>query len=108
MNTQASCGTCHSLSEDQLQKRIDVIHDSHRQLRNVAFDALIQDTKKARDKGASDAALTQARDFQRKAQFLFDFVEAENSTGFHAPQESARVLGLSIDYSRKGQKAVPQ
>ena len=77
----------------------------------VAFDALIdliQDIKKARDKDASDAALTEARDYQRKAQFLFDFVEAENSTGFHAPQESARVPGLSIDYSRKGQKAVPR
>lgn len=111
LNVQAACGTCHSLPEDQLRKRIDVIQDTHWQLRNVAFDALIdliQDIKKAREQGASDAALSQARDFQRKAQFLFDFVEAENSTGFHAPQESARILGLSIDYSRKGQKAIPR
>jgi nitrite reductase (cytochrome c-552) len=43
---------------------------------------------------------------QRRAQFLFDFVEAENSTGFHAPQESARVLFESIDASRQGQLAL--
>jgi nitrite reductase (cytochrome c-552) len=33
-------------------------------------------------------------------------VEAENSTGFHAPQEAARILGESIDFSRQGQIAV--
>ena len=46
------------------------------------------------------------RDLQRKAQFYLDFVEAENSTGFHAPQEAARILGESIDFSRKGQIAL--
>jgi len=50
--------------------------------------------------------LAVSRDFQRKAQFLLDFVEAENSTGFHAPQEAARVLQLSLDYARKGQMAL--
>ena len=44
-----------------------------------------------------------AKKFQRKAQFYLDFVEAENSTGFHAPQEALRVLGESINYSRQGQ-----
>ncbi|MCZ6769206.1 MAG: ammonia-forming cytochrome c nitrite reductase subunit c552, partial [Acidobacteria bacterium] len=43
------------------------------------------------------------RDFQRKAQFFLDFVEAENSMGFHAPQEAVRILGESINYSRQGQ-----
>lgn len=30
-------------------------------------------------------------------------VEAENSTGFHADQEAARILAESIDASRQGQ-----
>jgi len=34
--------------------------------------------------GATDDQLAAARGLQRKAQFLLDFVEAENSTGFHA------------------------
>ena len=41
-----------------------------------------------------------------KAQFYLDFVEAENSTGFHAPQEAARILGESVDFSRRGQIAL--
>jgi nitrite reductase (cytochrome c-552) len=32
-----------------------------------------------------------------------DFVNAENSMGFHAPRESARVLAEAIDYARQGQ-----
>ena len=32
-----------------------------------------------------------------------DFVAAENSMGFHAPQELARILGESIDFARQGQ-----
>jgi nitrite reductase (cytochrome c-552) len=35
-----------------------------------------------------------------------DFIESENSTGFHAPQEAARILGESINFSRKGQVAL--
>jgi nitrite reductase (cytochrome c-552) len=35
-----------------------------------------------------------------------DFVEVENSTGFHAPQEAARILGESINFARKGQIAI--
>ena len=35
-----------------------------------------------------------------------DFVKAENSTGFHAPQEAARILGESLNYSRQGQIAL--
>ena len=40
---------------------------------------------------------------QRKAQWRLDFVAAENSMGFHAPQETARVLAEAIDYARQGQ-----
>src|ERR671932_614266 len=45
----------------------------------------------------------QARDYQRRAQFYLDFVEAENSAGFHADQESVRILGESVNFSRLGQ-----
>ena len=36
------------------------------------------------------------------AQWRVDFINAENSMGFHAPQEAARILAESIDYSRQG------
>jgi nitrite reductase (cytochrome c-552) len=78
-------------------------------MRNVAMDALmdlIKDLKAAKSAGKTDKELAAAQDFQRKAQFYLDFVEAENSTGFHAPQEATRILGESVDFSRKGQIAL--
>jgi nitrite reductase (cytochrome c-552) len=56
--------------------------------------------------GVSEERMAEARRHQRSAQFLLDFIEAENSTGFHAGQEAARILTQSIDYSRKGQLAL--
>ena len=71
----------------------------------------INDLKEFKDmdaKAPANTQLAQARGLQKEAQFLFDFVEAENSSGFHAPQESARVLGLSIEKVRQGQKLVSE
>jgi nitrite reductase (cytochrome c-552) len=39
----------------------------------------------------------------RRAQWWLDFIAAENSMGFHASQEAARVLGEAIDYARQGE-----
>ncbi len=50
-----------------------------------------------------DAALKELGDLQRAAQWRLDFVAAENSMGFHAPQETARILAESIDLSRQAQ-----
>ncbi|MGH9835669.1 MAG: ammonia-forming cytochrome c nitrite reductase subunit c552 [Blastocatellia bacterium] len=104
-----SCQTCHKWPEEELKARVETIQTRHFHLRNVAMDALvdlINDLKSAKTSGASDSELTPARSFQRKAQFYLDFVEAENSTGFHAPQEAARILGESINFSRQGQNAL--
>jgi nitrite reductase (cytochrome c-552) len=68
-----------------------------------ALLALIDDTKSAKEAGAADEALTEARRLQRRGQFYVDFVESENSNGFHAPGEAARILGEAIDAFRRGQ-----
>jgi nitrite reductase (cytochrome c-552) len=49
-----------------------------------------------------------AQALQRKAQWRLDFVAAENSMGFHAPAEAARILAESIDYSRQAQLALQE
>ncbi len=101
-----ACQSCHRWPEQELKARVEAIQDRHVALRNHAFDALVQligDLEAANDAGRSDADLATARYLQRRAQFLFDFVEAENSVGFHAPQEAARIFGDSIDLSRQGQ-----
>jgi nitrite reductase (cytochrome c-552) len=104
-----SCQTCHKWPEEELKARVETIQERHFNLRNIAMDALmdlINDLKSGKAEGRSDAELSAARNFQRKAQFYLDFVEAENSTGFHAPQEAARILGESINFSRQGQNAL--
>jgi nitrite reductase (cytochrome c-552) len=104
-----SCQTCHKWPEDELKARVETIQERHFALRNIAMDALmdlINDLKSGKASGRNDAELSAARNFQRKAQFYLDFVEAENSTGFHAPQEAARILGESINFSRQGQNTL--
>ena len=109
LNLNRACQTCHKWPENELKARVEIIQERTFQLRNLALDALIDlihELKLARAAGRSDVELAAARDFQRKAQFFLDFIEAENSTGFHAPQEAARILAQSIDFSRKGQMAL--
>jgi nitrite reductase (cytochrome c-552) len=120
LNINRACQTCHKWSEDELRARVETIQTRTHNLRNVAMDALvdlINDIKAARvsrtntagsagTTGSTDAALTTAQDFQRRAQFYLDFIESENSNGFHASQEAARILGESINFSRRGQIAL--
>lgn len=110
LNISKSCQTCHHFPEDELKERISTIQDRHIELRNVAMGALkdfLDELTKYKNSSNVDAKkLKLAQEFQRKSQFLFDFIEAENSAGFHAPQEAARILGLSIDYARKGQNSL--
>jgi len=109
LNINRSCQTCHKWPEAELQARVELIQERTFRLRNLAMDALVEligDLKAAQAGGATDAQLATTRDFQRKAQFYLDFVEAENSNGFHAPQEAARILAESINFSRQGQVAV--
>jgi nitrite reductase (cytochrome c-552) len=109
LNVNNSCGTCHKRGDEDLVARAENIQRRHQKLTKVALDALvdlIDDIKAAKDAGATDEQLEEARQYQRKASFYVDYVEAENSSGFHADQEAARILGESINYSRLGQKAL--
>jgi nitrite reductase (cytochrome c-552) len=109
LNINNSCQTCHKWSETELLARAEAIQTRTVELRNRAMDALVElvaDLKAAQAGGAGVAVLDKARGFQRRGQFYLDFVESENSNGFHAPQESARILGEAIDQFRRGQVAL--
>ncbi|MAE97302.1 MAG: hypothetical protein CL910_21835 [Deltaproteobacteria bacterium] len=109
LNINNACQTCHKVPEDELKDRAETIQARTSHLRDLALDALvdlIEEIKGARENGATDDQLAAVLDFQRKASFYVDFVEAENSAGFHADQESARILAESINFSRQGQVAL--
>jgi len=104
-----SCQICHPYPEQEILARAAAIQDRTKKLLAAAEHAtvdLIEALKQAMQGGASDAELKGARKLQRQAQFRADFIAAENSMGFHAPQEAARILAESIDYSRRGQLAL--
>ena len=106
LSINRACQTCHKWPESELLARAEAIQERTQNMRNLAMDALVEligDLKTARTANAPAPQITAAQDFQRKAQFYLDFVEAENSSGFHAPEEALRILGESINFARKGQ-----
>jgi nitrite reductase (cytochrome c-552) len=110
LNINRACQTCHHWPEEELRQRVHEIQDRTFSLRSQAMDvlmALLDDIKAAQVRGGRSATQIQnAQLMQRRGQFLLDFVEAENSMGFHAGGEAARILAKSIDYLRQGQIAV--
>ena len=109
LNVSHSCQTCHRFSEEELLGRALAIQDRTHDLMSRAQDALndlILALAAAQKSGATAEQLEAARALQRRSQFRVDFVNAENSMGFHAPQETARTLAEAIDYARQGQLAL--
>ncbi len=106
LNVNRACQTCHRFSEDELLARVDGIQERNHQLLQRAGAALMSQLDAiaaAKVAGATTQDLTASLELQRKAQWRLDYIAAENSMGFHAPQEAARILGEAIDYARQGQ-----
>ena len=106
LNVARSCQTCHRYPEEEIKARTEAIQSRNKALMDRAEDALVDllDAFKAAKQGnVPPEVLKEAQALQRKAQWRVDFINAENSMGFHAPQESARVLAEAIDYARQGQ-----
>lgn len=111
LNVANSCQTCHRMPEEEITARVAIIQERNHALllrAEEATVALIRAIAEARNNGASEEALRPARELQRRAQWRVDFINAENSMGFHAPQEAARILGEAIDDARQGQLALLQ
>jgi nitrite reductase (cytochrome c-552) len=109
LNVANACQVCHHFPEDEIKQRVDIIQDRNHKLMLRAEDAivaLITAIKDAGKAGATDEQLKPARELHRKAQWRVDYINAENSMGFHAPQEAARILGEAIDYARQGELEV--
>jgi nitrite reductase (cytochrome c-552) len=106
MHIDTSCLTCHRESEAEMRQRVLTIQDttfSQMTRAETALLAAMDGIKAAMAAGVPDEKLAEARDLHRKAQMRWDFISAENSMGFHSPQEAARVLGDSIDLARQAQ-----
>ena len=106
LNINRACQTCHHIPEAEILARVDSIQQKNYDLLQrggVALMDLLDAVQAAMEAGATAEQLKPALEFQRKAQWRLDYIAAENSMGFHAPQEAARILGEAVDYARQGQ-----
>jgi len=107
LNVSNACMQCHHFSEKEMTERVEVIQNRTRSLlerSEKAVLALLDAIKAAKAAGVSEEDLQPALVLHRKSQWRLDFVSAENSMGFHAPQETARILAEAIDYARQGEQ----
>ena len=107
-NINNPCQTRHKIPEADLVERIRTIQVRTREmihLAEVAISDAIDAIVASRDAGASVADLEEARRRHRVAQLRWDFIDAENSMGFHSPQEAARILAHAVDLARQAQMA---
>lgn len=101
-----SCQNCHHVDEADLQARVAGIQQKTKELSERAAQAMtdmLDAILEAQASGASEESLQPVFALQRKSMWRLDYISSENSHGFHADQEAARILGESIDYSRQAQ-----
>ncbi len=94
-----SCQVCHRESEETLRQNVYNNQDRVRQLLAIAEETLVKahiEAKTAWEAGATEEQMAHILTFIRRGQWRWDYVAASHGAGFHAPLESATVLGTSI------------
>jgi nitrite reductase (cytochrome c-552) len=108
VNLNGACQTCHNISEEDLRARVETIQNTTASLLRTTEEALLEAIDAivaAREAGATEEDLATAYELHRSSQMRWDFISSENSTGFHSPQESARVLADAIDLAHRARFA---
>lgn len=101
-----ACGACHT-DVGYVVERVGKIQDQVNKTMLAAEDAIIAAidaiAKAAADPKVTPEMLAEARDLHRNAQLRWDFIAAENSMGFHNPEEALRILAEATDLARQAQ-----
>ena len=99
-NIANTCSVCHRWSEQDAKKKIEEIQDKVKEVQDRGMATLVRahfDIAACMEAGATDEELTAVREELRYAQMHWDFVASSNGMGFHAPQESQRILATALD-----------
>lgn len=106
LNAANSCGTCHTDVEyviarvKEIQEQVHTTLIATEDALTAAIDAI---STAAVDPKVNADALAEARSLHRSAQMRWDFIAAENSMGFHNPEEALRILASATDLARQAQ-----
>ena len=96
----STCSVCHRWSEADTKKQVDTIQDKVKEVRDRGMTVLVKahfDIAACMEAGAAEEELADVRNELRYAQMHWDFVASSNGMGFHAPQESQRILATALD-----------
>jgi nitrite reductase (cytochrome c-552) len=110
-STQAACGQCHTDTEyvvRRVNKIQEQVYNTKIATENALIDAISALKAATANTNSDQALLDQARGLHRKAQFMWDFVSAENSMGFHNPEYILKMLAESTDLARQAQMLAAQ
>jgi nitrite reductase (cytochrome c-552) len=111
LNPEAACGQCHTDTEYVI-RRVNTIQEQVATTKISTEDAIIDAInaiKSAVAAGNADPALLdEARKLHREAQFMWDIVSAENSTGFHNPEYALKILADATNLARQAQMLAAQ
>jgi len=111
LNPEQACGQCHTDTE-YVVRRVNLIQEqvalTKQNTEDSIVDAITATKLAAANPSADQELLNQARNLHRKAQFMWDFVSAENSTGFHNPEYALKILADSTNLARQAQMLAAQ
>jgi formate-dependent nitrite reductase cytochrome c552 subunit len=103
-----TCVRCHSYwSQEEAEYQVDAIQNYIRgKMRKAEFwlGQLIETYTRAKDLGVKDQTLREVWPFHDKAHLLWEWWTAENSDGFHNPEQARESLAQSINASQEGIK----
>ncbi len=106
LNADVACGACHT-EVDYVTGRVTEIQQQVNQTMLATEDAIIaaiEAIKAASENPNADKTLIEeAQALHRNAQLRWDFIAAENSMGFHNPEEALRILASATDLARQAQ-----
>ena len=110
LNAEVACGQCHT-DVEYVTNRVSIIQNQVHGTLIATEDALVAAIlaieSAAAAEGVDSTLIGEARQLHRAAQLRWDFVAAENSMGFHNPEEALRILAAATDLARQAQlKAV--
>ena len=110
LNAEVACGACHT-DVSYVVNRVNTIQGQVRATMDATEDALVAAIATieaaSAESGVDEVLLVEARLLHREAQLFWDYIAAENSMGFHNPEEALRILAAATDMARQAQlKAV--
>ncbi len=99
-NIANTCQVCHREETQELLSNVYERQDKIKQTRNYLEDLLVRahiEAGKAWELGAKEEQMKDILMDIRHAQWRWDYVAASHGGSFHAPIESARILGTGLD-----------